>query len=161
MKQQEMNRGAQPTPRPSDLRTNRARRGGRADVAMVAPKLTKLVTTKIVTLKPRATDAASLERERLHQGLLNAQGRPAVTAAANAIFQAGHPLPESQEAFLQLLEHQDESRVRDAIAGLERIFSTEPVKHRPVLEQRLKRIEESADESSTRTVATTLRRNLR
>ncbi len=160
-----MTQGApQAKARSSERRSSRSLRTpprGRADVALVAPKLTKLVTTKIVTLKPRATDATSLERERLQAALLDARGRPAITAAADAIWRAGHDVPEAQEAFLQLLEHQDEARVRDAISSYERILSTEPVRHRPVLEQRLKRIEETADEGSTRTAATTLRRNLR
>jgi hypothetical protein len=159
MKEEQMNRAA-PHGSASGMLAPRSRRG-RADVALVAPKLTKLVTTKIITLKPRPTDATSLERERLQRALLDAQGRPAITAAANALLGAGHPVPQSQEAFLQLLEHQDEARVCAAIAALEHILATEPVKRRPVLEQRLKRLEETADEAVTRAAATTLRRNLR
>ena len=134
----------------------------RADVALVAPKLTKLVTTKIIAPKPRSTDPKALERERLLGALLLAKGRADVTRTADAFFAAGHTLDRrDQEPHLQLLEHADEARVRDAIAALADILTRDAAEHRPVLERRLSRIGESADERATRDAAEALRRTLR
>ena len=133
-----------------------------SNVALVAPKLTKLVTTKIIAPKPQATDPKTLERARFLAALLLAKGRADVTRAAEAFFTAGHALDRrDQEPHLQLLEHADEGRVREAIAALADILSRDPVQHRPVLERRLSRIEESADEPTTRAAAEALRRSLR
>jgi hypothetical protein len=127
----------------------------------VAPKLTKLFATKIVTPKPPPTDAATVQRDRLLAALLAAQGHSAITAAAEAFFAAGHALPNEQEYHLQILEHADEARVREALEALQALLAHEPARRRPVLEQRLHRLEDTADEAHTREAAANLRRNLR
>jgi hypothetical protein len=138
----------------------------RADVALVAPKLTKLAPTKIITprtvgLGTARLDGPALERERLLVALLNAKSRTDVTRAANALFAAGHEPSAEQEHHLQLLEHLDEERVRAAILALGAILDREPARHRPVLEQRLRRIEETAEDRETRASAAALRRSIR
>jgi len=124
------------------------------------PKLTKLFQPKIVALRGPSTDPKVLERERLVAALVAAQGRPAVTSATTTLLSAGHDLPETQDVQLQLLEHADEARVRTAIEALSVILAREPARRRPVLEQRLKRLEECADDVSTRDAAAVLRRKL-
>ncbi len=126
----------------------------------VAPKLTKLFNTKIVTPRPPSTEPRVLERERMVAALLAALDRSSVTRATEALLAAGHELPDTQEAHLQVLEHTDEGRVRASLQALDAILAREPAKRRPVLEQRLKRIEELADEPATREAATALRRKL-
>lgn len=134
---------------------------GRADVALVTPKLTRLAAPKIVTPKPPPTDAKTLERARLLAALLAAQGRAAVTQAGDQFFAAGFTLDLSDQApHLQLLEHASEVRVRDALEALGHILRREPARHRPVLEQRVARIEETAEEAPTRDAAAALRRAL-
>lgn len=128
--------------------------------APVEPKLTKLFNTKIVTPRPPSTDPTVLERERLLAALLAAGDRASVTRITEALLAAGHSIPETQEAHLQVLEHTDEARVRASLSVLDVILAREPAKRRPVLEQRLKRLEESAEELSTREAATALRRKL-
>jgi hypothetical protein len=59
------------------------------------------------------------------------------------------------------LEHFDEARVRDAMAVLQDLVQKEPTLKRPVFEQRLRRLEEYADEVSTREAAKALRRLIR
>jgi hypothetical protein len=118
------------------------------------------VQTKIIVPRGPSLDPGTLERQRLVASLLAAQGRPAVTQATEALLAAGHPLPDDQEAHLQVLEHADEARVRASLASLAAILSHEPARRRPVLEQRLKRIEEFAEEQATREAATALRRKL-
>lgn len=153
-------------PAPRVGRGRIARHGERAggqgpELAAVAPKLTKLFATKIITPKPPATDAASLHKERLLSGLLAAQSPSAITAAADAIFAAGHAVPDEQEYHLQILEHADDGCVLSAIETLASLLGREPARRRPLLEQRLHRIEDSAEEPATRAAAATLRRNLR
>jgi hypothetical protein len=158
MKQESWSHPAIP---PSSRRDTTESRRARADVALVAPKLTKLVTTKIIAPRPPATDPKTLERARLLSSLLLAKGRADVTRAAEAFFAAGHALDRrDQEPHLQLLEHADEGRVREAVAALADILSRDPVQHRPVLERRLSRIAETADERTTRDAADALRRRV-
>ncbi len=146
-----------PTRRPA----GREQGATRADVELVTPKLTRLAAPKIVTPKPPPTDAKALDRVRLLAGLLVAKGRIEVTRAADAYFAAGHALDLSDQApHLQLLEHADEGRVRDALVVLTDILCREPARHRPVLEQRITRIEATAEEVVTRDAAKALRRSL-
>ena len=123
-------------------------------------KISKLFTTKIVSPRPPSTDPSILERDRLVAALLAASDRTSVTRTTEALLSTGHAIPETQEAHLQVLEHTDESRVRASLSTLDAILSREPARRRPVLEQRLKRLEESAEELSTREAATALRRKL-
>ncbi len=126
------------------------------------PKITRLLQTKIIVPKAPSSDPRVIERERLVAQLLAAQGRPAVTRATETLLGAGHEIPDTQEAHLQILEHTDEARVRASVAALDAILTShrEQVKRRPVLEQRLKRLEEFAEEPATRDAAAALRRKL-
>jgi hypothetical protein len=126
----------------------------------VEPKLTKLFNTKIITPRAPSTDPRVLEQERLVAALLLASDHSSVTRATEALLSAGHPIPDTQEAHLQVLEHKDEARVRASLEALDVILSREPAKRRPVLEQRLKRLEEFADDQATRDAASLLRRKL-
>ncbi len=88
------------------------------------------------------------------------QGRVAITQVTKALVAAGHDIPDTQEAHLQFLEHGDDARIRASILALSVILDGEPPKRRPVLEQRLARIEEFADDVATRDAAAALRRKL-
>lgn len=139
----------------------RSRRAAVAAPAVLPPsKLTKLFQPKIVALRGPTTDPKELERERLVAALVTAQDRSAIFAATTNLLAAGHALPATQDVQLQLLEHADESRVREAIESLSLILAREPARRRPVLEQRLKRIAECADDRTTRDAAAALRRKL-
>lgn len=108
---------------------------------------------------PTPPDEQALERARLLEKLRVAEGRAAITRAAADLKKAGfEPEADDQEAFIQLLEHTDESVVFGAIAELERILALQPPKRFAVLESRLRRLEELADEPSTQTAAARLRR---
>jgi hypothetical protein len=69
-------------------------------------------------------------------------------------------LPREQDVQLALLEHSDEARVRDALDALAALLATEAPKRRTVLDSRLRRIEDCAEESATRDLASSLRRSL-
>jgi hypothetical protein len=92
---------------------------------------------------------------------MGCEGRGAITRAADQYLRAGFDFPVEQPVQLQLLEHLDEGLVRGAIDALRTIVSNEPPLKRPIFEQRLKRLEDSAEEEATRSAATELRRVLR
>jgi hypothetical protein len=108
---------------------------------------------RIVAAATGEVDPRTLERERLLARLLEAEGRPNITRAANDLVQAGFELPDQQAVQLQLLEHQDEAQVKDAIERLSVVLANEPPSRRAVLESRLRRIEEYADDPGTRDAA--------
>ena len=115
---------------------------------------------KIVLPSPPSSDPKVAERQKLLHKLLNAEGRPNVSKAANDFLRAGHAFPDEQDVHLKLLEHADEERVRDACESLCRLLAGELPQRRTVLEARLRRIEQFAEEAATREAAKKLFRQL-
>lgn len=126
--------------------------------------LSKLVPSvkipRVVEASPEAPSTQGTKRQELLRKLTVAQGSKAISDLTDSFFSAGFSLPDDQELWLQLLEHRDESRVRDAITRLDHLLAGQLPKRKPVLVQRLKRLEESADEESTRDLAAALRRRI-
>jgi len=116
------------------------------------------VTGRIVLPPPPKDDPRTAERQRLLSKLLLAQGRPNVSKAANEFIRAGFTFPDDQDVHLQLLEHVSEEHVRSAIDALTALLAGELPKRRAVLDSRLRRIEQFAEEVSTREAAARLRR---
>jgi hypothetical protein len=116
---------------------------------------------RIVSASVQDHDARLVERQRLLARFLASEGRGAVTRAADQFLRAGFEFPVEQPVQLQLLEHNDEALVRDAIDALRGILASEPPLKRPIFEQRLKRLEDGAEEEATRSAASELRRALR
>ena len=115
---------------------------------------------RIVLAPAPQTDARGAERQKLLNRLLVAEGRPGVSKAADAFLAAGFTFPEEQDVYLQLLEHANEEHVRGAIDVLDGILAGELPRRRAVLESRLRRIEQFAEDASTRTAAERLRRRV-
>ena len=115
---------------------------------------------RIVLAPAPQSDPRTAERQKLLGRLLLAEGRPKITKAADEFFKAGFSLPEEQDVYLQLLEHSDEEQVRGAIDMLTTLLAGELPKRRAVLESRLRRIEQFAEEPSTREAAERLRRRV-
>jgi len=118
-------------------------------------------TARIVQVTRTDTDAEERERLRLLDRLMAAETRGAISRTAEDYVKAGFAFPEEQPVQLQLLEHFDEEHARDAISTLTRLIGQEAPFKRPVLEQRLRRLEEYADEPQTREAAAELRRAIR
>jgi hypothetical protein len=116
---------------------------------------------RIVAAPSRDGDAQLRERERLLARLLASEGRSSITRAADEYVRAGFDFPVDQRVQLQLLEHLDEARARASLGALAEILVREPPLKRPVFEQRLRRLEDSAEEEATRKAAAELRRQLR
>jgi hypothetical protein len=115
---------------------------------------------RIVLAPAPQSDPRTAERQKLLGKLLVAEGRPKISKAADDFFKAGFTLPEEQDVYLQLLEHTDEERVRGAIEVLGAILAGELPRRRAVLESRLRRIEQFAEEAITREAAERLRRRV-
>ena len=113
---------------------------------------------RIVARPTNTVDPREAERERLLDKLLAVEGRPAIARAAQAYLEAGFEFPRSQYVWLQLLEHSDERTVGQAIEQLMAILTDEAPARWAVLESRLRRIEQFADECTTRAAASELRR---
>lgn len=161
------------TPKPSETpEDRRASKQHRAALeALFAPKKdpaeieeprksSPALKGRVVLPPPPVADSRGAERQKLLGKLLGAEGRPNVSKAANDFLRAGFTFPEEQDVQLKLLEHADEEHVRSAIAALSTLLAGELPKRRAVLESRLRRIEEFAEESATRTAAERLRRQV-
>jgi hypothetical protein len=109
----------------------------------------------------RDDDARLRERARLLDRLLSSDGRGSISRAADDCRRAGFECPSEQAVPLQLLEHWDESLARAAIESLTEIVAREPPLKRPVFDQRLRRLEDAAEDAATRSAASALRRALR
>jgi hypothetical protein len=121
---------------------------------------TRRTRPRIIAGPGGPTDPRELECERLLERVLLAEGRPSITKAVGLYTEAGFEFPAAQPVWLQLLEHRDEERIVEAIERLTEIFEEEEPERRQVLESRLRRIEEFADEPATQKSASELRRLL-
>lgn len=124
----------------------------------IAPKRTG---AKLIVGPVGPADPKEVERERLLHRVLAAEGRPSISNAVDDYVQAGFDFPRMQDVWLQMLEHRDEGRVALAIERLSDILDDESPKRRAVLESRLRRIEEYADEGTTQNAAGQLIRLLK
>lgn len=130
-----------------------------------AEKIEKMLPTVAL---PRVVEApaddvearTAQKRQDLLRKINAAQNPKQVSDAIDAFLSLGFTLPDDQEVMLQMLEHRDEERVREALARLEHLLMGQLPKRKPVLVQRLKRLEEHADEDATRTAAGVLRRKV-
>ena len=101
------------------------------------------------------------ERQKLLKRLMDSDGRGAISRATDEFLRHGFALPDEQAVHLQLLEHFDETRAQESLTAMKRLLAAEPPIKKPVLDQRLRRLEEHADEVVTRDLAADLRRTLR
>jgi hypothetical protein len=118
-------------------------------------------SARIVSIARGDTDAKERERQRLMDRLMASETRGAISRSADEYTRAGFDFPEEQAVQLQLLEHFDEERARGAIEVLARLIERETPLKKPILEQRLRRLEEYGDEPATRSAAADLRRAIR
>jgi hypothetical protein len=77
------------------------------------------------------------------------------------MWQSKFTLPKRQDVQIQLLEHENEHRARDAVFAMAELLQREAPIKRPVLDQRLRRLEEWAEDPITRDAAGALRRSMR
>ncbi len=96
--------------------------------------------------------------QALIERLTRADGRAAVTQAATDLAAAGVDVPFTQDVQLALLEHTDDTEVQRALEKLERLLVEQTPQRKPLLEARLRRLEENADEVEIRERASRVRK---
>ncbi len=115
---------------------------------------------RIVQRRETTVDETEQTRRRLLSQYMASEGRSAITRAADNYLRAGFEIPAEQEAQLQLLEHLDETLARQAIAVLKDLIQLDPPRKLPLFRQRLRRLEDHAEDPATREAAGELRRAL-
>lgn len=115
---------------------------------------------RIVKLTDNALTPGNREQQLLDR-LVRSQGRGAISRAADDLWESKFVAPKRQEVQIQLLEHENEHRARDAVFIMAELLQREAPIKRPVLEQRLRRLETAAEDPITRDAAGALRRSMR
>jgi hypothetical protein len=121
------------------------------------------VRRRAVRIVKVAEQALALDNreQRLLDRLVRSQGRSAISRAADDLWDSKFVAPRQQEVQIQLLEHENEHRARDAVFIMAELLQRESPIQRPVLDQRLRRLEEFAEDPITRDAARALRRSMR
>jgi hypothetical protein len=131
-----------------------------------APEVASVTTgvrrraVRIVKLTDNALTPGNREQQLLDR-LVRSQGRGAISRAADDLWESKFVAPKRQEIQIQLLEHENETRARDAVFAMAELLQREAPIKRPVLDQRLRRLETSAEDPITRDAAGALRRSMR
>jgi hypothetical protein len=133
----------------------------RTEAAELKPVEAPRRTARIVQLGAGGGDERERERQKLLKRLMESDGRGAISRATDEFLRHGFSLPDEQAVHLQLLEHFDETRAQESLTAMKRLLTEESPIKKTVLDQRLRRLEEHADESITRDLAADLRRTLR
>jgi hypothetical protein len=115
---------------------------------------------RIVKVTDNVLTPGNREQQLLDR-LLRSQGRGAISRAADDLWESKFVAPKRQEVQIQLLEHENETRARDAVFAMAELLQREAPIKRPVLDQRLRRLETSAEDPITRDAAGALRRSMR
>lgn len=115
---------------------------------------------RIVKLADNLLAPGNREQQLLDR-LVRSQGRGAISRAADDLWEGKFVAPKRQEIQIQLLEHENETRARDAVFAMAELLQREAPIKRPVLDQRLRRLETSAEDPITRDAAGALRRSMR
>jgi hypothetical protein len=116
--------------------------------------------SKKMVVVPSREDPREPERSKRLAKLLAAEGRTLVTKAADDFVRAGFELPDEQEVMLKLLDHGDDERVKGALEALDRLLREEAPQRKTVLDARLRRLEDDAEDASVRDLAGSIRRSL-
>jgi len=115
---------------------------------------------RIVKVAPPVLTPGNREQQLIDR-LVRSQGRGAISRAADDLWESKFVAPKRQEIQIQLLEHENEHRARDAVFAMAELLQREAPIKRPVLDQRLRRLEQFAEDPITRDAAGALRRSMR
>lgn len=115
---------------------------------------------RIVKVAPPVLTPGNREQQLLDR-LVRSEGRLAISRAADDLWDSKIVPPKRQEVQIQLLEHENEQRARDAVFAMAELLQREAPIKRPVLDQRLRRLEQFAEDPITRDAAGALRRSMR
>jgi hypothetical protein len=130
------------------------------EAALEETTVQKRREARIVVRREDTVDETEQLRRRLFSAFMQSEGRSNITRAADKYFQAGFEIPAEQEAQLKVLEHFDEARVRAGLDVLRMLVQTEAPRQLPLFRQRLRRLEDDAEDAGIRKAAADLRRTL-
>jgi len=139
----------------SDSRLATDANGAAGGTGVVRRRAVRIVKVSDNVLTPGNREQQLLDR------LVRSQGRGAISRAADDLWESKFVAPKRQEVQIQLLEHENEHRARDAVFIMAELLQREAPIKRPVLDQRLRRLETSAEDPITRDAAGALRRSMR
>jgi len=100
-------------------------------------------------------------RQKMLKAVRDAIGSKEVEKAVDAWISKYEDFPPDLDFLLQVLLHQDEELVRDAISRIDEMIGGRMLKRKELLIERLRRIDSLSDEDETRLRAQALRRKLR
>jgi len=100
------------------------------------------------------------KRQLALRELREAVGRADVVRATKKILDIDGELPEDAEVLLAVLQHPDEDILRDALELLGKMHHERPLKRSELLKQRVRKVEDLAEEPETAKMAAQLRREL-
>jgi hypothetical protein len=96
-------------------------------------------------------------RQAALKRLRNAIGQSDVIDAVKELLELDGELPREPDALLSALQHPEESIQRQAISLLKQLVAERPLKRSDLIKQRLRRIEELAEDPETAKLASELR----
>jgi hypothetical protein len=100
------------------------------------------------------------KRQALLRAVRDADDRQTLAAATADLLAMDGELPDDADVLISVLRHPDEAVVRDAIRALGKLASSRPLKRKELLKQRLRQVEELAEEEETRVAGAELRKAL-
>mgnify|MGYP001557609558 CR=1 FL=1 len=104
--------------------------------------------------------AGGSKRQKAIKALREAIGRFEVADALKAYFAIDPNLPNDEDALAAVLQHQDEGVLVKAIAALSEMADGRIIKRKDLIRQRLRQIEDLAEESETASAASELRKKI-
>jgi len=112
------------------------------------------------TAKGNQLTKGGAKRQKLLKALRETMDRDEVESGIKELLEMDGELPEDADVLTNVLRHSDEEIVLDAINKLSDIHDARPIKRREVLRQRLRQVEELAEEPDTQAAAAKLRGRL-
>jgi hypothetical protein len=116
---------------------------------------------RLAQTSDRLVDDLELKRERLIGRLIASEGRSLISKLVDEILSHDWSLPVAQDVQIQVLEHVDERRAGAALDVMIELLASQPAIKKPILDLRLRRLEEGAEDPEIRGKAARLRRSLR
>lgn len=115
---------------------------------------------KLSNVQEKLKQGGGSKRQNALRKLQDAVGRFEVEVAFKEYLEIDPELPRDVNALLAVLEHSDEGLLQRAIELIEELISSKSFPRKELLKQRLRKIEDLAEEPETVEMAESLRRKL-
>lgn len=115
---------------------------------------------KLQETKGKLKGGKGSKRQKALRDLKDAVGTSDVKITLASYLKVDPELPRDMDALMNVLQHPDEGLVQRAISLLDEIISERSLPRKELLKQRLRRVEDLAEETDTAEMASELRRKL-